>query len=397
MANPLVDSGLPLFFQISNPDEVGIDVPENRNGDSVRTWVRSLSHMQKEAIVRSSRTGVAWRLASDEGAYLDGLDAAPCPLSFLTTGMVCSTMNEVLALAKQRNIEIKHIRLTQDNYYTMKGSMFRGTMTGGAKDVKLEAQIDADADAATLKKLVEDAVEFSPLSGLMREALDSLFTLSHNGVEMASTESKPLGAPLLADPGDHFGHAKPVASELGSIITNTGVMTPKAEHTSGFAGSSLAEEQDRLLHVKGICTLRPDGVKEIEQHLYNPHGSIFKFLSEETPEKGGQGRAPDANSYISAGIGFCFMTQFGRAAAIFKKELDKYRVVQDTYFSRGGATDNTGKPGTTDEIETHCYLESQFDDDYAQHVLGMAEQTCFLHAFCRTALKTDVTLSDFPL
>lgn len=229
----------------------------------------------------------------------------------------------------------------------------------------------------------------------MREALDSLFALSHNGIEMQATESKPMGKPLLPDPGDNFAKAIPEESEVGPLIVNTGVMTPKAEHTNSSQGSSLAAEQDRLLHVKGICTLREDGVKEIEQYLYNPHGSIFKFLSEEASEKGGQGRAPDANTYISAGISFCFMTQFGRAAVIFKKELNNYRVIQDTYFSLGGASDKTAEQGTSEEIETHCYLESQYDDDYAQHVLGMAEQTCFLHAFCRTALKTNVTISNY--
>ena len=51
--------------------------------------------MQKEAIVASARSGKAWRLASDEGPYLDGFDSAPCPLSFLTTGMVSSYFNEI--------------------------------------------------------------------------------------------------------------------------------------------------------------------------------------------------------------------------------------------------------------------------------------------------------------
>ncbi len=390
--NPLADSGLPLFFKIANADEIGIDVPEERLGNSVRTSVRSLSHMQKEAIVRSGLTGLAWRLASDEGAYLDGQDEAPCPLCFLTTGMVSANMNEILALAEQRNIKINGIRLIQDNYYTMKGSMLRGTMTGGARDVELEVQIDADAEDKILQQLVEDAIQMSPLSGLMKGVTDSLFTLSHNKIELQASENNSLQKPLLADPDNQFNKIQAEASALGPLVVNTGVLTPKVAHTTSSAGSSLAEEQDRLLHIRGICTLREDGVKEIEQHLFNPNGSIFKLLSEEASVDR-PGRAPDAASYMSAGIAFCFMTQFGRAAVIFKKELDKYCITQDTFFSLAGASDKTGKPGETDEIETHCYLESQYDDDYAQHVLGMAEQTCFLHAFCKTDLKTIVKIS----
>ena len=395
--NPLKDSGLPLFFKVANPEELSITPPEVRQGDSLRTMVRSLSHMQKEALVYSNRTGQTWRLASDEGAYLDGMDEAPCPLCFLTTGMVSATMNEILALAEQRNITINKIRLIQDNRYTMKGSMLRGTMIGGAKDIDIEAQIDADADTRTIQALVEDAVKMSPLNGLIKDTLASLFTLSHNGKELETTESKPLNKPLITAPDKHFSQAKPVSSTLGPLVINTGIMTPKAPHTTGMASSSLQEQQDRLLHLRGICTVREDGVKAIEQQLFNPHGSIFKLLSEEAPEKGGQGRAPDAASYISAGIAFCFMTQFGRAAAIFKKELDSYQIVQDTFFSLAGASDKTGLPGQADEVETHCYLKSPFDDQYAQHILGMSEQTCFLHAFCRTDLSTQVSVSAYPL
>lgn len=76
-------------------------------------------------------------------------------------------MNEILALAAMRNIRINNIRLTQDNYYTMQGSMRKGTMIGGALPVKLEAEIDSDADQSTLQNLVLDATTASPLNGLL--------------------------------------------------------------------------------------------------------------------------------------------------------------------------------------------------------------------------------------
>ena len=61
--------------------------------------------MQKEALVINGATGKAWRFASDEGAYLAGHDIGPCPLSFLTTGMVASYMNEITALAASRGAD----------------------------------------------------------------------------------------------------------------------------------------------------------------------------------------------------------------------------------------------------------------------------------------------------
>ena len=184
VSNPLIESGKPLFFKVADKDSIGFKAPKIRLGDAVRLCVRSLSVMQKEALVVSARTGTVWRLASDEGAYLAGLDEAPCPLSFLTTGMVCSYMNEILALAKQRNITINNIRLIQDNYYTMKGSALKGTMIGGAKNVNLAVQIDCDVERDEINKLVLEAVSASPLNGLMRGEKESLFTLSHNGREI---------------------------------------------------------------------------------------------------------------------------------------------------------------------------------------------------------------------
>ena len=390
-SNPLIDSGKPLFFKVANADVLGFEMPAIRLGEAVRLSVRSLSVMQKEALVASATTGNVWRLASDEGAYLAGLDEAPCPLSFLSTGMVCSYMNEIQALAKIKNVVINDIRLIQDNYYTMKGSARDGSMTGGAKNVDLTVQIDSDADQDELNRLVLDATAASPLNGLMRGAKESLFTLTHNGNEIDTAKALPVGSPALPDPGDQFEQSKPTDDDWSGLIKRGG-MTPKAEHTTTMANDSLADQQNRLLHVRVICTVREDGVKEVTQHLFNPHGSVFTFLCDEAEVNGGKGLAPDAASYISAGIGFCFMTQFGRYAKIVKKELEEYKIVQDTHFSLGGASGGTGKAGSADPVETHVFLKTSEEDEFAQTSLDMSEQTCFLHAFCKADLKTRVKI-----
>ena len=75
----LLETGKPLFFAVANPKACGVEFPALRLGESVRCHVRALGGMQKEALVASRRTGTVWRLASDEGAYLDGDDEAPAP------------------------------------------------------------------------------------------------------------------------------------------------------------------------------------------------------------------------------------------------------------------------------------------------------------------------------
>ena len=82
------------------------------------------------------------------------------------------------------------------------------------------------------------------------------------------------------------------------------------------------------------------------------------------------------------------MTQFGRYAKIVRKDLSHYSVIQDTHFSTGGGRQSPA----ADAVETHVYLESGEDDEFARTILDMAEQTCFLHALCRNALKVNTSL-----
>lgn len=394
VSNELLKSGKPLFFKVSNPEDLGFSAPESRLGEDLRTAVRSLTVFQKEAFVTSSRTGKTWRLASDEGAYLDGTDYAPAPLCFLTVGMVASYMNEILALAKIRNIEIKNIRLIQDNYYSMEGSLMKGSMVASAHDVDLEAQIESDASRDELTTLLFEATAASPLNGLMRGKNESLFTLTHNGTEIKPEIALPIGKKAEPDFNSDLNQAEPTADDWSQMCIKGG-LTPKNENSFNKAGSSLQDHQSRLLHLRGICTLRPDGIKEITQHLFNPQGSVFTLLSEEGEENGGQGRAPDATTYMSAGIGFCFMTQFGRYAKMTKKDLTEYRILQDSHFTLGGASGGTGQAGKADPLETHVYLESGEDDEFAKTILDVSEKTCFLHAFCKTDLKTKIKISKF--
>lgn len=370
------------FFLVANADEVSIDAPDNRKGDAVRTWVRSLSGFQKEALVRSAKTGNTWRFVSDEGPYLNGHDAACCPLAFLSCGMAASYMNEILALAAIRSVEIRKLKLVQDNYYTMTGSMMKRTMVGGAENIELQVEIDCDLDDAALHQFLIDATFASPLNGLMRGRIESLFKLGKNGTELPTAKALELDGPLMPDPGNHFAKAQALPSDL-EYLSKVGP-TPKKEVAGGTASnaSSLSDEQNRRLNIGAVAELREDGLKSIQQMQYSPWGTSFNLLSSE------DGRAPDANTLISAGIGFCFMTQFGRFVSMLKLDLPDYRIVQDTHFSLGGASGGTGKAGEADPIETHVYLETSESDETAQEMLDISEQTCFLHAFCKTDLKT---------
>ncbi len=372
----------PAFFKVANGEDLGIAPPTNRLGDAVRTSVRSLSGFQKEALVSSAFSGDTWRFVSDEGAYLNGYDAACCPLAFLSCGMAASYMNEIRALAALRGITIRSLKLTLDNYYTMKGSMPKRTMVGGAENPELQVDIDCDLDDAALNQFLLDATFASPLNGLMRGQVKSLFKLAKNGVPLQPRKAHELNGLHLPDPGVLFEPATAAPSDF-TFLGKVGP-TPKKAVADGTTAqaSSLSDEQNRRLNIGAIATLRDDGILSIQQMQYSPWGTSFELLSAE------DGQAPSANALISAGIGFCFMTQFGRFVSMLKLDLPDYRIVQDTHFSLGGATGKTGKAGSADPVETHVFLQTSESDDTAKDMLDIAEQTCFLHAFCGTDLKT---------
>lgn len=378
--NVLGQDQRPRLFAVADAAKIGFEPPTPRHGLAVRCYVRSLAGMQKEAVVVTTASDTAWRLVSDEGPYLAGYDEAPFPLAFMSAGMVASYFTEISALAEQRGVDLGDMELTLDNRYTMEGSALRGTMLGGSLPPTLKVTAGPD------NGLCADALAGSPLHGLLRDAHSSVFTLTSNGKPLTLGRVAALDVPALPDPADRF---EKITVDGPADADRLMVRTEQARqhHGEGGAGSSLQADQKRTLHVRATCTARPDGVKNIEINLFKPSGSSFHFVSDES------GRAPDAATLVSAGIAFCFLTQFGRYAAITKKRLDGYRIVQDTHFSLGGASGGTGRVGEADAVETHVHLDTAEDDDWARTLVDMGEQTCFLHALCRTPLRPSLTVS----
>lgn len=363
--------------QASAPVAIRAPAP---TGQTVRVWARSLTGMQKEALVATAGGGPAWRLASDEGPYLNGFDAAPCPLAFMTVGMVAAFLDALQTAAVERDLVLPDLTVRLDNRYTMEGSALQGTMRGGALPIELEVRVRPTIDEAALDAVIEAAVRQTAVDGLVRGQHTSLFTLTKNGAALPVGRVRPLDALPPTDPQGLWA-SEPLAAPTDPLVTRVDAVVP-TDGVAGGAGTSLQATQRRQLHVRGIGRFRADGVKEIEQQLHQPLGSTFRFLSDEAPGGGGAGRAPDAASYMAAGVAFCFMTQLGRYATIVERDLSGYRLVQDTRFL----------PGTAEPVRTHVYLDTAEDDAFARQCLDMAEQTCFLHALYRTPLEPRLTV-----
>ena len=261
-------------------------------------------------------------------------------------------------------------------------------MRGAARDIELEAQIDSPADQGTLQALVLDAVAASPLNGLMRGRKESLFSSRITVARLRSARLCPCRAQLDR------------SRRLVRACDPRSARLVEPDRPPGSDPENRRNRHARWRQPQGRAKSHSPCARHLhaasEWHEINRATSVqsaridLRFLSEEGPPNGGQVRAPDAVTYISAGIAFCFLTQLGRYAKIVRKTVDRYACVQDTHFTLGGASAGTGKPGEADPVETHLYVVSPETDDFARAALDMSEQTCYLHAFCKTDLKAKV-------
>ena len=81
---------------------------------------------------------------------------------------------------------------------------------GGAENPELLIEIDCDLDDAALNQFLLDAAFASPLNGLMRGRVKSLFKLSKNGAPLTTDRALELDGPHLPDPDAGFEAASPV-------------------------------------------------------------------------------------------------------------------------------------------------------------------------------------------
>lgn len=384
--NLLEDSGLPIAYAVRPGGEVP-DVPDLEDfTSSARTVVRSLTVMQKEAIVATSGSPIAWRLSSDEGPYLAGHDFAPAPLAIMTSGFAADLMVRVAAAMEAADLPTGGLELTLDTHFNIEGSMLRGTMVAGADNPEIGVSSPV-ADRTASMNAALTGINASATAGLIGPSLDGLFTLTSHGRRIPAGRVHEAEQSSPVDPG---GYRQSPPADESRVVEPLVTKVVDVEAKPSDAGVGLQASQKRSLHLQASGKWREDGVKSIEVDVIRPTGSTFRILSDEPPGEGGQGRAPDALALISAGLGFCFMTQIGRFAKIAKHSLGEYHILQDTRFAVGDPRADPPIGGRAAPPVTHCYLEPDGDDDFARQALSMSEQTCFLHALCRTELRPKV-------
>ena len=388
-------SPYPLAFKASASSSVGLKANEPNDRLCLRTATRAMSGMQKEAMVNYGPTGTTWRLACDEGPWLEGTNLAPFPLGFFNAGLLASYMSEFLTHAKRAEIEVDNFELMVDNFYSMEGSLLRGTMVGSAHPVQATFSADTSASNSELQQLAHLAVASSPADAMLRNSIHSVFSLNHNGSALpvtgvATSSANPMnGIPVefsKAEPSEPSVIADVNLKRLDGLDSLGG----EQMGTQSNSAVGLVDSQKRIVHVRGVGTMRPDGLKELKVACFQPVGSVFQFLSDDSAAVGGQERAPCGLAYLSAGLSFCFMTQLGRYARVAKHNMQSYQILQDTSFSVPAALNDKEIIPTPEAVDTHVFVDNEENSEKTQTLLQMSEQTCYLHAACRSDIKTVV-------
>lgn len=386
---PSIDSlNAPLAYKARYEGDFPEDLVRGEQS-CVVVKARSLEGMQKEAIVHNRRTGTTWRLSCDEGPYLNGTDLAPFPLAFFTAGMAISIASNIRALIEAEGASLDGVEIILDNYYTMEGSAIRGDMIGGAMPAELTVKAP-EIEKATLEKIVEAAVRWSPATAYLRDKLISEFSLHRNGGLAPTGALKSTVGEIPASPEGDFDRIEQAGdTRLSAPILSKLESAEKLFDVEGGVGTSLHAEQKRILHVRGVVHINEERPYETRIQLFKPIGSIFRFIGDDPPHRGGRGRAPSGLDYLPAGVAFCYMTQIGRYAQIVKQNLRSYQIVQATVFDAPSPSLSDGA-ATARPVVTHVFVETEEDLEKTQELIRMGEQTCFLHAVLRSSNPVNI-------
>ena len=337
---------------------------------------------QKEAVVSEGADGAVWRLSSDEGRHLKGTDLAPFPLGFFNAGLHADLAGRIVALARERAIDIGRLGIELRNSYWMTGSFFKGDGEGFAEPAAAEVSLDSPASPDAVAGLVADAALASPALAAMRTALTNTFAIYVNG---RRREVQTMTASAAADAPDPYvtysEPPSPAGGEAPDLIAKTG------QEREGEVAPAPAGTTSRIIRiVKGVSSLSdPGGATETDTWLELPGMSHFALRSDESPDRAG---APSGLALLSAGIVFCFMTQLDRYIEHMKFQISGVRIVQTSPYST--ALRDGRLVGGAGPVDTHLFLNGQEDDETYETLMRIAARTCYLHATLASALEPEI-------
>jgi uncharacterized OsmC-like protein len=364
-------NGYPLGFKVSQGSARARAIVGAAGSDVFVTEARQAGYHQKEAIVTEGAGGSAWRLTSDEGAYLKGTDLAPFPLGFFNAGLQSDLAGRLLLVAKARRIAIRGLAVTIRTDYALTGSFVEGTGRGFAEAVHAHAAVDADATESDVKDLVHAAIAASPAFDMIKRPLENSFALYANGQRRNPSRLPASAADAPPDPFVKYkSDPAPLAgsNDLPGLVVKT---TGKNKGEPNALGSTPLPGGRVIWSVMGQGEADvAAGTYRCRVALDRPGTTHFAYV---TDESGGD-RAPSGLALVSAGIAFCYMTQISRYIEAMQLRVRGVRLVQMSPYGIGG-----DRHGVSEPCDTHLFMQGEADDATFERLQLVAATTCYLH------------------
>ena len=379
--NDICEDNFPLGFLIKKGTPV--NPIEDLNNKNFVVHARQMAFMQKEVIGYEGKEGNSWRITSDEGKHLLGTDYAPFPLGFFNASIHGDVVGRIFYFAKKQSINIETVLCEVKNFYYLTGSFVKGDGMGHAQPSIINLNIKSNADKKDINKIIEQALNTSPVIAALKNPLKNTFSLTSNG---RKKELETIQQSTVSNVDDPFNiyKSKPIPNiehkYSDKIIYKTGkVSDGKVE----LAPNGTSTKIIRIVTGSSL-TKKDSKVVEVDTVLGIPGMTHFAISMDLFGEF-----APSPINIMGAAISFCYLTQTHRYIHNKKFEIEGLRMSQFMSFKQN-SDDNTI---TMNPLDTHLFMNGTAPEEQNEILINLSEKTCYLHATLSNALEPSVNIS----
>ena len=379
--NDICEDNFPLGFLINKGTSV--NPIEDLNNKNFVVHARQMAFMQKEVIGYEGKEGNSWRITSDEGKHLLGTDYAPFPLGFFNASIHGDVVGRIFYFAKKQSVNIETVLCEVKNFYYLTGSFVKGDGMGHAQPSIIDLNIKSNADKKDINKIIEQALNTSPVIAALKNPLKNTFSLTSNG---RKKELETIQQSTVSNVDDPFNiyKSKPIPNiehkysdkiiyKTGKVSDGNVELAPNGTSTKIIrivTGSSLTKKDSKVVEVDTVL-----GIPGMT------HFAISMDLFGEF--------APSPINIMGAAISFCYLTQTHRYIHNKKFEIEGLRMSQFMSFKQN-SDDNTI---TMNPLDTHLFMNGTAPEEQNEILINLSEKTCYLHATLSNALEPSVNIS----
>ena len=379
--NDICEDNFPLGFLIKKGTPV--NPIEDLNNKNFVVHARQMAFMQKEVIGYEGKEGNSWRITSDEGKHLLGTDYAPFPLGFFNASIHGDVVGRIFYFAKKQSVNIETVLCEVKNFYYLTGSFVKGDGMGHAQPSIIDLNIKSNADKKDINKIIEQALNTSPVIAALKNPLKNTFSLTSNG---RKKELETIQQSTVSNVDDPFNiyKTKPIPNiehkysdkiiyKTGKVSDGKVELAPNGTSTKIIrivTGSSLTKKDSKVIEVDTVL-----GIPGMT------HFAISMDLFGEF--------APSPINIMGAAISFCYLTQTHRYIHNKKFEIEGLRMSQFMSFKQN-SDDNTI---TMNPLDTHLFMNGTAPEVQNEILINLSEKTCYLHATLSNALEPSVNIS----